>query len=235
MSRPQQPTTDTDINDDTQKEEVDRDSILSNAIVGIWRYFDGDINVGLTSGGVDKTIEFTSSGNYREEVITYNYNAKDNLKSTNVYGNWNINSEELSLKDWNGNEKAPFVIEAISADELVIIDYNNAKTISLRRDGSELNDISSLILGQWYYYITNKQSLDKFSPSYNFNSDGIVVHRGCTFDLPTRSEYEWKLEGKTLSMTTLPVRYHTDTYKIRCCNRQYLIFDSTVLKRTKWN
>lgn len=212
-----------EIVDPNMKEEQ-----LSTLLQGRWHYYSGDIYIGLV-GDMDSEIndhilDFNVSKNYTE-IYT--------IESGDVYlrGNWNIKNNELILNDWDGNAISPIKVTEVSTNEIAI-SYSDNRFAVYRRVGTEYLNIEREILGYWNEYTTGLAT-----PFYEFKSDGTVRYRSYAFNhespVPGECYYEWEFDNGIISLTTLPVRYQTKNYVLKCCNSKYLIFGSIRLKRKK--
>lgn len=206
-----------------------KEEYLFKLLQGRWHYYSGDIYMGLV-GDIDSEIndhvlDFNASKNY-VEIYT--------IESGDVYlhGNWKIEDNELILNDWDGNPISPMKVMEISINEIAI-SHSDDRVAVYRRVGTEYLDIKREILGYWYEYTTGLAA-----PFYEFKADGTVQHRRYEFNhtsspVPMTGYYEWEINDKIISLTTLPVRYRTENYTLKCCNSKYLIMGSIRLKREK--
>lgn len=194
----------------------------NSLILGQWHFSSGSACefIGDSIGSIyDQILTFTSAGNYSEENISATKDEIDN-------GNWSIQNNKITINNWEGKKlDNPISIISLSENQLEI-SYLNYTAVYLRV-GTEFENLSSIILGYWYGFVTNTSNTRNY---YAFTNDGIVTQVTYPFTdsnvITQQGQYEWSIDGNLLFLTYLPTHYKTGVDTIKFCNDKYMRWKS---------
>jgi len=208
------------------------DETLMTSLVGKWHYDSGEINIGLGADFehevLDRVFDFKSSKNFNETYIICQNKHNATFSDQSAIGNWNISDSKLYLNDWDGNPIPPITILELQ-NNCLRLQSEDGQVATYIRCGFEFNNLKTDILGFWYEFTESQ-----YVGFTQFKEDGFMRTRTyLMINIPGESKSTWKLEGTKLTITSYPVQSYKDTYEVRCCNSQYLIYGKTYLRRQK--